>query len=48
MWIEWKMPREVRITFVEIVKEIHGMDEGDAQKYIIGLEDNGRYKEDAW
>ena len=43
-----KMPREVRITFVEIVKKFTGMDEGDAQKYIIGLEDNGRYKEDAW
>ncbi|CAX43357.1 NADPH reductase, putative [Candida dubliniensis CD36] len=43
-----KMPREVKITFVEIVKKFTGMEEDEAQKYIIDLEDNGRYKEDAW
>lgn len=43
-----KMPREVKITFVEIIKKYSGMNEEDSQSFILSLEDNGRYKEDAW
>ncbi|KAG5417029.1 TAH18 [Candida metapsilosis] len=43
-----KMPREVKLTFVEAVKRYNSMSEEDAKRYILELEDNGRYKEDAW
>ncbi|CAK9440462.1 uncharacterized protein LODBEIA_P45620 [Lodderomyces beijingensis] len=43
-----KMPREVKLTFVEILKRYCKMGEEEAQKYIIDLEDTGRYKEDVW
>ncbi|EGW33630.1 uncharacterized protein SPAPADRAFT_135972 [Spathaspora passalidarum NRRL Y-27907] len=43
-----KMPREVKLTFAEIVKKYSNISDEEAQRYIISLEDNGRYKEDAW
>lgn len=43
-----KMPREVKITFVEIIKKYSGMNEEESQSFIFSLEDNSRYKEDAW
>ncbi|RCK55352.1 NADPH-dependent diflavin oxidoreductase 1 [Candida viswanathii] len=43
-----KMPREVKITFVEIIIKYAGMSKEEAQSYVLSLEDNGRYKEDAW
>ncbi|RLV93635.1 NADPH-dependent diflavin oxidoreductase 1 [Spathaspora sp. JA1] len=43
-----KMPREVKLTFVEVIKKFGNMSDEEANKYIVSLEDNGRYKEDAW
>ncbi|KAI5951705.1 TAH18 [Candida jiufengensis] len=43
-----KMPREVKLSFIEIVKKFKNISEDEAKTYIFKLEDIGRYKEDAW
>ena len=43
-----KMPREVKLTFVEIIKRFLKVDDTQAQLFVNALEDTGRYKEDAW
>ncbi|KAI3402415.2 TAH18 [Candida oxycetoniae] len=43
-----KMPREVKLTFAEIIKRFCNITEEEAHKYILNLENTGRYKEDAW
>lgn len=43
-----KMPREVKLTFVEIIKRFLKVDDAQAQLFVNALEDTGRYKEDAW
>ncbi|KAI5957519.1 TAH18 [Candida theae] len=43
-----KMPREVKLTFIEVVKRYSDISEEDAKRYVLQLEDSGRYKEDAW
>ncbi|KAI5964619.1 TAH18 [Candida pseudojiufengensis] len=43
-----KMPREVKLTFIEIVRKYKDITEEEAKKYICSMEDKGRYKEDAW
>ena len=43
-----KMPREVKLTFVEVVKRFKNISKEDAKRYINEMEDCVRYKEDAW
>ncbi|KAG7664686.1 TAH18 [[Candida] subhashii] len=43
-----KMPQQVKITFSEILKKYNSITIEEAQRYILQMEDNGRYKEDAW
>ncbi|KAK6461107.1 NADPH-ferrihemo protein reductase [Scheffersomyces coipomensis] len=43
-----KMPKEVKVTFSEILTKYKGIPENTAQKYIIDMEDQGRYKEEVW
>lgn len=42
-----KMPREVRITLIEILAK-HSLGEKEAQRLISEMEDNGRYIQETW
>uniref|UniRef100_A0A060T714 NADPH-dependent diflavin oxidoreductase 1 n=1 Tax=Blastobotrys adeninivorans TaxID=409370 RepID=A0A060T714_BLAAD len=41
-----RMPREVRITIVEIVKQ--ALTDGDAEEYVKKMENEGRYLQETW
>ncbi|KAF3989023.1 hypothetical protein FT663_00599 [Candidozyma haemuli var. vulneris] len=41
------MPRQVRMTLVEILKKT-GLEEADADKYLLRMEDSGRYIQETW
>ncbi|CAI5756343.1 unnamed protein product [Candida verbasci] len=41
-----KMPREVKLTFIEIIKKYKQLTETEATSYVNRLEDIGKYKED--
>lgn len=41
------MPRQVRVTLVEILKNA-GLEEADADKYLLKMEDSGRYIQETW
>lgn len=43
-----KMPREVRITLVEILKLVDNMTEEEAEKYLFVMESKGRYLQETW
>lgn len=43
-----KMPKQVRITLAEILIKAGKVSEDEAERYVIEMEDNGRYKEDTW
>lgn len=43
-----KMPKQVKITFVEIVKKALDVSEEESGKIVQSLEDQGRYIEDTW
>lgn len=42
------MPKQVKLTLIEILKQTGKLSEEDAQSFIFEMEDNGRYKEDTW
>ena len=43
-----KMPKAVRAALVDIFRECGGLDEGDAERVLEGLEKEGRYKQETW
>lgn len=44
-----KMPREVRITLQTILKEtVDGWSDHEAEEYILGMEQSGRYIQETW
>lgn len=44
-----KMPREVRITLQTILKEtVEGWSDFEAEEYILGMEQSGRYIQETW
>ncbi|KAK6454728.1 NADPH-ferrihemo protein reductase [Scheffersomyces xylosifermentans] len=43
-----KMPKQVKLTFIEILRKFGDLEEEKAQKYVFDMEDNGRYREDVW
>lgn len=42
------MPREVRITLVEILSSFRNMPTQDADGYLLSMEGSGRYKQETW
>lgn len=42
------MPKQVKITLVDIVSKKLGLSEEQATEWVVGLEDAGRYVEDTW
>jgi len=42
------MPKQVKITLAEIVKEEGNLTEEEAHTYIFNMENTARYKEDTW
>lgn len=42
------MPREVRVTLVEILVKYGMMIDSDADKYLMDMENNGRYLQETW
>ncbi|KAK6197059.1 NADPH-ferrihemo protein reductase [Scheffersomyces amazonensis] len=43
-----KMPKQVKITFTEILKKYKALNDNEAQQYVLDMEDQGRYKEEVW
>lgn len=42
------MPKQVKLTLIEILQVVGNLTHDEAQAYIFKMEDNGRYKEDTW
>lgn len=43
-----KMPREIRITLIEILKKVGKMSDDEAEKYLFVMESKGRYIQETW
>ena len=43
-----KMPKAVRAALVDVFRECGGLDEGDAEGVLAGMEKDGRYKQETW
>ena len=43
-----KMPKAVRAALVDVFRECGGLDEGDAERVLKGMEKEGRYKQETW
>ena len=43
-----KMPKAVRAALVDVFRECGGLDDGEAERVLEGMEKEGRYKQETW
>jgi sulfite reductase alpha subunit-like flavoprotein len=43
-----KMPQAIREALIEVFEKHGEMDRLDAEKYLLGMEKGGRYKQETW